>query len=402
MLAPLTTRTARALLSPSARVLAAAALPDCGVGIAAELPWHDVHWPTLVALVPHERAESQVFRLLRAAPEGAVPADVQRAVQSMYRVARFRSAELADAAAIAVNALDRAGVQGLWLKGAALAMRSPQDFEIRGMGDLDVLVGTAFLGSARAALGAAGWVAVPDHHGYDRHHHAAPMVWRNTVRLELHSALFPPGHPFADDDARVWLERGEWLERNACRQRVLPAEWHLVHASTHWAWSHEGRVGSWQYLHDVHCLTAGWRADGPEWSRVVDHAGTSGTGAAVGWALWCASRLADAAVPEAVLWSLRDGARLLDGLAEREWVLRAFHSPMASPSVAWSRFWWRRALRGLGDARQQWPWALGRGADVLPGSPSEAIPADRPLPSASGLGRQSARWRRHLFHVLRA
>ncbi|MDZ7632667.1 MAG: hypothetical protein U5K74_15315 [Gemmatimonadaceae bacterium] len=98
MLAPLTPVTASALLSPSARVLVAAAAPDSGVGRAHVLPWSDVHWPTLLSLTSYERAEAQVFRLLRAAPDGAVPEDVHRAMQGMFRVAVFRSAELAEAA----------------------------------------------------------------------------------------------------------------------------------------------------------------------------------------------------------------------------------------------------------------------------------------------------------------
>ena len=133
------------------------ALPSSGVHLASQLPWSDVHWPTLVSLTSFERAESQIFRLLRAAPVGAVPEDVQRAVQGIYRVSVFRAAELAAAAGAAADALRAAGVDVLWLKGAALSMQSSDDFALRSMGDLDMLVDASQQPAARQALRDAGW-----------------------------------------------------------------------------------------------------------------------------------------------------------------------------------------------------------------------------------------------------
>lgn len=395
MLARLTPRTATALLSPSARVLVAAASRGAGTDQAASLPWSDVHWPTLVALTSFERAESQVFRLLRAAPVGAVPDDVQRTVQGVYRVAVFRSAELADAAGIAADALDAAGLDVLWLKGAALAMQSTDDFSVRSMGDLDLLVPPGQHGAARDALRQAGWTDGVGAASYVDHHHDAPMLWRGGIRLELHSALFPPGHPFADDAAEVWLGRGVDVVWAGRRARVLSTAWHIVHASVHWTWSHEGEVGSWQYLHDMHRLSAGWAAGGSEWSDVVRHAASIGASIPVGWGLWAAERLAGLPVREEVLARLQGPlgpiGGLLRGVVEREWVLRSFHSPAASPSVAWSRFWWRRAMGGLGDRSQAWPWLLGRAGSAA----QDAAQAS----GAASAGRRVRGWRRHLARV---
>ena len=157
MLAPLDARSAQALLSPSARIVAAAAAPDGGVSRVASLPWPDVQWTTLLELAAFERAEAQVYRLVSAAPDGAVPAEVLRSMQGLARVAAFRAVELAEAAAVAQDALSAAGVPGLWLKGAALAMQSPAQFGVRGMGDLDLLVAPADHDRARQVLLSAGW-----------------------------------------------------------------------------------------------------------------------------------------------------------------------------------------------------------------------------------------------------
>lgn len=403
MLAPLTTPSARALLSPSARVLVAAADRDCGISRARELPWSDVHWPTLVSLTSFERAESQMFRLLRAAPEGAVPEDVTAAMQRVFRVAVFRSAEVGDAAGVACDAFRSAGIRALWLKGAALAMQSPDEFALRSMGDLDVLVAPGQHVEARRVLVSAGWSdGVPDQ-SYAAHHHDAPLLWRSGTRLELHSAVFPPGHPFADDAAEDWIARGIPVGWGARQVTVLPAAWQLVHSSVHWAWSHEGAVGTWQYLHDLQRLTDGWVAGGIDWQRLVSFAELIRAELPVGWGLWTGARLGGAPVDETVIERLRGRPRVLGGVAEREWVLRAFHSPMASPSVTWSRFWWRRAMGGLGDNSQDWPWTRGRVAQPTgAGTDAGGDATGDAGTGASAGGRDAvARWRRHLGRVLR-
>jgi Uncharacterised nucleotidyltransferase len=391
LLSPLTARSARALLSPSARVLAAAAERDCGVAHARELPWSDVHWPTLIALTSFERAESQVFRLVRAAPDGAVPEDAMAALQRLYRVAAFRSAELSDAAGVACDVLQRNGIRALWLKGAALAMQSADEFSLRSMGDLDVLVAPGEHSAARAALAAAGWHGAADQ-SYAAHHHDAPLFWRAGIRLELHSGLIPPGHPFADGSAEDWIGRGVSRQWGTRTVTVLPGFWHLVHTSVHWAWSHEGAIGTWQYLHDLLWLTRDWAADSPEWTELSWAAADIGAQRPVGWGLWTGSRLCDARIDEAVVEQLRGGTRGLAGVAERAWVLRALHTPMASPSVAWSRYWWRKAMRGLGDADEAWPWTAGRTAISAEPGEMETVPRQ---------GTSVAQWRRHLGRVLR-
>lgn len=399
MLAPLTPASAVALLSPSARVLAAASAPDRGVARAGALPWGDVDWTTLVGLAAYERAESAVHRVASAAGE-RVPEAVQKALTGQHRVAMFRAAELAEAAAAAQLALGGAGVRALWLKGAALAMQHPDGFGVRGMGDLDVMVDPAELDRAAAALVGAGFRRV-EAAGYDAHHHEAPFEWRGGLRLELHRGLFTPGHPFADEPAATWLARAVRHTWSGQEVLVLPPHWHVVHASVHWTWGHEGEVGSWQYLHDMHQLAAGHGALPGFWDFVVESARAIGAPVPVGWGLWSAALLGGVPVPEAVWRGLR-GRPSAVGMAERQWVVRAFQSPAASPSVRWTRFWWRRAMQGLGDAGRQWPWALGRAGAVVaaPVVPASSERASSGLVSRGGPG--TGRWRDHLLRVLRS
>ena len=399
MLAPLTSSAALALLSPSARVVVASSLPE-SIQRPEELPWRDVHWPTLLSIASYERAEVQVQRLAQRAPAEAVPAEVHGALQRVCRVASFRSGEMGDAAAAACDALTASNVPALWLKGAALSFRQPAGFGTRDMGDLDILVESAQLSAASAALRASGWRDDGAMTMYDVHHHAAPLVWRSGLRLELHTGLFSAGHPFAGDSASAWLARGEWLPFGDRRVLALTTVWHLVHASIHWAWSHEAEVGTWQYLHDVHRLTAGW-TDG-DWSALVDSARRVGGSVPVGWALWTAAAIGGLRIPDGVVEGLRGPARNLDGIAEREWVVRALHSPMASPSVRWSRLWWRRAMRGLGDGGERWPWCLGRAGALAERDrvPVKGVAGGLSASPLRRFARGIERWTRHLTRVL--
>ena len=375
------------------------------------MPWNDVHWPTLLLLSSYERADGELHTLLRAAPPGVVPEDVLHATLMRSRVASFRAMELADAAAVTCDALSAAAIDVLWLKGAALAMQSPDGFAIRAMGDLDLLVEPEALAAARTALLAAGWQDGGDGAGYDAHHHAAPLVWRGGPRLELHTGVIPPPHPFVRDSAGMWLSRSvvcRWESRDV---RVLPPEWHAVHVGVHWAWNHEGKVGSWQYLHDMHALVQA----GVEWSGVKAAADEIRAARPLGWGLWSAAVLGNVRVDRRVIQELRGPSRAgLNGMAEREWVMRAFLHPAASPSVRWSRYWWRVAMGGLGDADMTWPWAAGRTAgSAMPVSAAEMASAtdkagaDRAGASevsgpegGAGLLARIARWWRHLSHVL--
>ncbi len=403
MLDPLTPTRARTLLSPSPRVMVAAAATDCGESQAATLPWSDVHWPTLLQLSAHERADTQLHRLLRSAPAGGVPEDALAASLARSRVASFRAAELADAAALTCDALAEAGVEVLWLKGAAMAMQSPVGFGVRAMGDLDVLVEPARAPIARAALLAAGWRDGPRAPGYEAHHHAVPMVWRAGLRLELHTGVIPEPNPFARHSTTLWMSRGvprRWEEREV---RVLPPEWHVVHASVHWSWNHEGAVGSWQYLRDMHELASRI----PSWGVVAEVAEELGAVRPVGWGLWSAATLADVPIDRQLIADLRGAPRSgVSGLTEREWVLRAFQSHAASPSVRWSRYWWRRAMGGLGDAGGRWPWVAGRDGSVpgpldLERAPDADSEGDARV-SRPGLLTRAASWQRHLARVLSA
>ncbi|MCU0626455.1 MAG: nucleotidyltransferase family protein [Gemmatimonadaceae bacterium] len=382
LLAPLDRAAAWRLLAPSARLVVASVHEGAAAGA---LPWGQVQPATLLTLVQQERCEGAMLALATQAPPGAVPPTLVEALRAQARVASFRAAGLAEGAQAAVDALATAGIESVWLKGAGLAMAAGDThFVDRPMGDVDVLVAPDAIPAAQAALRGAGWVPGPDEGAYADagHHHGAAFTWRGdpAVRLELHRAVWPPPSPFRSPPVADWVGAGRavrWRDRTV----VVPSPaWALAHAATHWAWSHEGATGSWQWLRDARRLAATTTPDAL--SAAADRFGARRP---IGWALHVARLLGalapDSAVAAAASW--RGAAGGVGGaLAERQWVVRAFAAGPPTPGVSWDRYWYRRSLPGLGAPPAAWPWAAGFGQ----------VPALAWTARGGGVGARVARW----------
>jgi hypothetical protein len=255
----------------------------------------------------------------------------------------------------------RTSIPIVWLKGAALAWQHPAGFGVRGMGDLDVLVPSEAALELHAALRAAGWRGDAADASYAQHHHLPPLSHGDDVRVELHTGLLMPGHPFRSADGRDWLARAGEVTTPEGTVRVLPPVWHLVYAALHWAWASEAMIGSWQWLHDAEWL--GSLIGGAEgWQGVKAAAADLGSESVVGWALWFAAAHGVGGIPTDVINALRARRVVGDAVLEREWVARAWVGGGAVRSVRWTRLLWRRSLGAVARDPRRLPWALGRGA----------------------------------------
>lgn len=399
MLGLLDRATAWRLLAPSARLVVASVRDGAG----HEPPrWDAVAPATLLALASHERCERALLALAERAPAGAVPPALLDGLRQRARVAGFRALGLGEGAEAALDALDRAGISAVWLKGAGLALAHGDDgFLQRPMGDIDLLVHREQLPDAARALEQAGWQSGGGADAYmSAHHHLAPFRWRGDplVRLELHHAVWAPGHPFPAVGPDEWVAAARTVVWRGRRVPVPSSAWALAHAGAHWAWSHEGAVGSWQWLRDVVALA-------PQLSLAeLDGAARRlGVVRPVGWALRVASLVGvlPAALEPATAWRGRLPIGM-SGVAERQWILRAFAAGASTPGVAWDRWWWRRAMGGLGDATRAWPWAVGIGTA---GDSAESRERSGPGGRHARVGGLSVarlgRWRGYLRRVVR-
>ena len=167
--------------------------PFATAGEVAAAEPRRIDWPTVVDLASWNGLLVSVYPALeeRGLLDRA-PADALAALQEFHVQGRLRAVEAAAQAARASHALNAAGIEPLWMKGAALLVEGSAWSQRRWMSDLDAWVEPAHIDAAHAALRTLGYrhdARYPD----PTDHHLRPLFHpQETFAIELHHALTPP------------------------------------------------------------------------------------------------------------------------------------------------------------------------------------------------------------------
>lgn len=361
-------------LTPETRLVFRSADPEVGAAEFATLCAAVRDWTRVAVLADREMATAGLWQALERSAEAVVPTPVHAHLRAEGMMTAFRMRRLAERLARTVAVFRDHGVPVMLLKGAALgAMRDPS-FRVRPMVDLDLLVPSGDLARAERAAADAGWVRTTDPVLLDLlgdAHHRPPFFDPEVkgLRLELHTRMLPADHSFALAEEDLWRVATDAAAPFTGAR--LPAVTHQVlHACTHFAWSHTMRFGAWRTFRTVHVLL---RAGEIDWDHLVDAAERTRARTSCYWTLRLARALSGADVPEEVLarlapptpsWAVR--------AIERHFVvLLAPAEGAACPSVRLEHQLWRAALRpkwsghrqaGRWDPEQRWERAHGAGA----------------------------------------
>jgi len=205
---------------------------------------------------------------------------------------------------------------------------------------------------------------------YDEHHHLPPLrdARGSGVHLELHTALFAPGHPFSLTPALLWAEARPLTSATrgapTATSAFLPALAHqLLHTCLHFAWSHAMKFGAWRTFRDVGATIATEQLD---WDAFIRLARDSRATTACYWTFRLAQVAAEIDVPVEVETALRPPRprAYLRGI-ERHYLLNLFPASQACPSVQLDRALWDLGMlpqwSGHGEIR---PW--DQDSDFLP------------------------------------
>jgi hypothetical protein len=340
------------------QLLVLCAARDTGTERIAELIDGGLDWQRVLALAAYANAAPVLFRRVTHA-QGALSESTHSRLRALAMTSEFRQAHLEARLESALDALQRAGVRPVLLKGAALAATEYRSFSERPMGDIDLLVARDEATLARAALLQAGWTEDPEAAPPDRyrdHHHLAPLEdgCGSGLGLELHTDLFFRGHPFRPLGEVI---RGT---ANECNWRGRPilvpgAPQHLVYICLHFAWSHQLHRGAWRALRDVNVLLVSPSFD---WEDALDLAERTRGGTSCYWTLRLVSGLTGTSVPASVLDRLRPpGSSLILGRIEKHFLHQLFPTCSRCPSVTLGQLAWRCGVRprwsGHGRVR---PW----------------------------------------------
>jgi len=233
---------------------------------------------------------------------GVDPEDLSH-LRQLRRESWTRNQDLFAATAPAVEALERASIPTLLLKGAALSLTVYPATGLRPMADVDVLVPDRLAAPARRVLAEAGWrPSSQEPEPRLAHLHAQEFVREvdgTPVALDLHwRALWEGREPAGDDP---WWENAEPLRACGFESRVLAPADQLVQICAHAArWSPQPACHA---ATDVVVLLRA-RGEGLDWERVVHQAARRRLVVAVATSLATVVEYFGAPVPRSALDSL--------------------------------------------------------------------------------------------------
>lgn len=357
-----------------------------------------IDWQRLLFVAAAENAIIALRECTLALPAGSVPLDAERQLAVLGLGAEYRMRTLERRVEEMLVALDGAGITAIVLKGVGLAATVYRGFRDRVMNDADLLVDPGQAHAAREIALGLGWEADPTLHDdavYAAHHHLPPLRdgGGSGLRIEIHRALFPPGHPFAMSVEELHADARPIRVGRAPAWALAPHH-QALHAATHFAWSHAMLLGGWHAVRDVGTLQ---RAGVLDWARLTETAERWRAGSCCFWTLRLARGLAAVDVPDAVLERLRPPlpeaalARL-----ERHFAQQMLRAELC-PSLRIAHALWTLALQprraGHGSVR---PWLVSPELTFRPEQPGLGSETRRLL---GHLGRAD-RWRRYLSAML--
>ena len=241
-------------------------------------------------------------------------AEVDRALRLGSAAASLRLRHLVQPVLrLTLGALHEAGLEPVVLKGAALAHLNYPDPALRTLSDIDVLLPTADLGRARAALIRAGFSVDESAVLPAGHQHLKPLyLARGSLAVELHDRFFGDGGPFCINMPEI-IGRARPATIAGVAARVLAPADALVYVCAHVAYGHSYRWFPLRTLTDILALTTSEPA--VDWELVLRSARQSRLSGAVYWPLRLSQAWLGSPIPEAVLGGLAPAAPLRNMLA---------------------------------------------------------------------------------------
>lgn len=363
--------------------------------LAAWLEGHEFSQADLAWLSAQGLAMFAYFRLQQTGLLARVPAEIADPWEATYRRTVLATASMDWEIERVVAALTQAGVDFIWLKGAALAYTIYANPACRLRGDLDLWIPLEHLPLATALLAALGY-------------HLHVTEYRPDALARL---VGGEQQMVSDSSVLTLIElqwpalRGEWVRRTAAvdhagiwrRRRpaligqqagwTMTGEDTLIHLCFHQAINHQFGSPWLRNLLDIHLLT---QQGGLDWSQVAARAVAWRLAAVVWTTLDLTQRLLGATIPASVMEALAPARR-------RRWLIERLRLEqgllaMHSESYSYTRFLVQMALV---DRARDGALFLARG--LFPEAAwlraRYELPAEEPLP----------RWRmRHLWQLATA
>jgi hypothetical protein len=315
-------------------------------------------WDRLIAFALLENAVTVLDERASLLPEALLPPDKRDQISRLALIWTLKLKLLERRLHESVGLLSDAGIEVTLLKGAAIALTIYRRFEDRPMADIDLLVDETRAREAHELMQRNGWKLETGNHqaaAWDTHHHLPPLLdtTGSGLRLELHVAVLPPGHPFQFGLPEL-NAHSLVLDVEGHQVRVLEPHMHAVHAAIHFAWCHRFTTGGTNVFRDFGALE---RSVGFSWERFVSLANQTGSETACYWTLRLAKSLTGLAVPDGVLATLAPNiSEPLLCVLQRHFAQLVERSERACPSATLRHRLWAFALQTEATRANEVQW----------------------------------------------
>lgn len=302
-------------------------------------------WAEVVRQAAENNVASLLYhRLKTVLPAPEVPAGALDGLRDIAVQNTAHSLQARRELAYVLEAFRRHDIPAIVLKGGHLGQVVYENFALRTMCDLDVMVRRDELAKAAGVLGDLGYT--PQYYGveavdYAQHHHIRPMARKEGVRIELHWSIARPVPSFEVDLDGMW-ERARRIQLSGVEGRVLSPEDLILHLCLHASHSHKFRAGlraCWDILELV-------RHYGSEidWDAVVRRAHEWRIAKYVYLTLRLVRELLGVGIPITVIAALEPAGCPPDVVVwARRCIFTPEHHASVSPSMA--RLWTSRRLK---------------------------------------------------------
>jgi hypothetical protein len=306
-----------------------------------------VDWDRLTAYALLENAVTLLDERVSRVPDSLVPAEQRDRIGRLALIWTFKLKLLERRLDESLRVLSNAGIDVILLKGAAMVATTYRAFTERPMADIDLLVDSTRAREAHDLMRQKGWVldstGYPDD-AWDNHHHLPPLsdTGGSGLRLEIHVAPIPPGHPFELDFPYVASSARSVFFAGA-KVRVPEIHVHAVHNAIHFAWSHRFESGGLNAFRDLTALATSGQFS---WTRFVEVARQTRSTACCYWTLRLAHSLTGLVVPAEILSQLAPKINEpFLSLLEEHFAQLILRSERACPSVTLRHRLWAFALQ---------------------------------------------------------
>jgi hypothetical protein len=191
--------------------------------------------------------------LARTSSAAHVPAEVLHRLREAYFLHAARNTIILKDLRTIIRILALHGIDAIVLKGACLAETIYDDFALRPMHDIDILIRQEDLCAAQAVLLGVGYgpgIRPPVADQLLRHHHLIPFTRPGRPSVEVHATLTSPRIPCAMAMEGFW-DRARSVDLGGLKALTLSPEDLLLHLCLHFSANHRFSILEMRNLCDI-------------------------------------------------------------------------------------------------------------------------------------------------------